>query len=320
MPTPPQSQLWPADRALLLVHGVGDAKPGDYDSLVQQLRTVFAAQKKEYAIYFLYYDQVNQWFATKTQAALAVASLISTIRAKVDATKLGNTVADFAGDIIWPILIADAREAVRTTLLQQIQQIVRDGRDSGYQPRDQHLSIITHSLGCFHVFEALHSAANDPRLGIAPGTNRVRFDNVVFMASPVQLIRSAAQSLGGTVPQRDALQTASLPALVMPSEKIATGQVVPSVARTVSITGNLDPVGGYLFRKQLPWAYMALPGQEAFIDPQQALNVTDEASLEAVLAAALRDHAAPDITLQNPHSWGAYVDRHATELNEWFDV
>src|SRR6266571_6537697 len=160
-PLVPQSQPWPSDRAVLFVHGVGGAKPGDYDPLVAELKAVLGTQAKKFAFYFLYYDQVNQWFATKLQAAQQVAALVSTISSRLDATALGKAVADFAGDVIWPVLIADARLAVRAALLQQLQQIVLDGKAAGKEPLDQHLTIIAHSLGCFHIYEALHAAAAD---------------------------------------------------------------------------------------------------------------------------------------------------------------
>src|SRR3954453_5730397 len=114
---PPQSQKWPADRALLLVHGVGNARPGDYGALVAQLTNILASQPKPYAIYVFYYDQVNNWFADKNNAPPAFSCLLGARRSRLDTTQLGNVAADFAGDVIWPILLLDARDAVRTALL-----------------------------------------------------------------------------------------------------------------------------------------------------------------------------------------------------------
>jgi len=105
----------------------------------------------------------------------------------------------------------------------------------------------------------------------------------------------------------------------MPSEKIITGEVVASAKRTVSITGNLDPVGGYYFRKPLDWAYMDLPDQESKIDQQDFVNM-QEVDLEAVLTQALQGNGPPQITVQSPHDWGKYVDRHATDLQGWLNV
>jgi hypothetical protein len=105
----------------------------------------------------------------------------------------------------------------------------------------------------------------------------------------------------------------------MPFENTGSGRRVASAERTVSITGNLDPVGGHFLRARQPWAYMDLPGQEPFIDEQQlvATGLGEELTLAGVLQAALRDGAPPDIAPQNPHDWSAYVARHSDELRQW---
>jgi len=316
---PPQSQKWPADRALLLVHGVGNARPGDYNPLVAQITNILAKQPKQYAIYVFYYDQVNNWFEDKGNAPLAVASLVSAIRSKLDATSLGNVVADFAGDVIWPILLLDARDAVRTAFLRQLQQIVLDGKQAGIRQPAQHLSIIAHSLGCFHTFEALHAAANSTSQGLAPATDGVQFDNVIFMASPVQVIRTVAGMIRPLVPRASDLVCVSAPQLQMPGEDDGTGTSVPSAKQTISVTGNLDPVGGYFFRKQLDWGYMNLPGQKSFIDSEEWVDM-NEADLAGILQQSLQDHAPPSITPENPHDWSAYVARHANDLQHWLGV
>jgi hypothetical protein len=316
---PPQSLKWPADRALLLVHGIGNAQPGDYGALVAQLTNILADQPKPYAIYVFYYDQVNDWFSDKGNAPLAVSTLVGSLRSKLDATKLGNVVADFAGDVIWPILLLEARDAVRTAFLRQLQQIVLDGKKAGIRQPSQHISIIAHSLGCFHTFEALHAAAKSTSQGLAPATDGVQFDNVIFMASPVQMIRSTAEAIRAVIPRASDLACLSIPRLEMPSEDDGMGTLVPSAKRTVSVTGNLDPVGGYFFRKQLPWAYMNLPSQIPLIDQQEWVDMK-EAELADVLQASLREHQPPQITPENPHDWGAYVGRHAPDLSKWLNV
>lgn len=316
---PPQSQKWPADRALLLVHGIGNARPGDYGALVAQLTNVLAKQAKQYAIYVFYYDQVNDWFAQKGSAPLVVSSLVSSLRKGLDATKLGNVVADFLGDVIWPILLLDARDAVRTALLRQLQQIVLDGKQAGVRQPAQHLSIIAHSMGCFHVFETLHAAAKSTSQGLAPATDGVQFDNVIFMASPVQVIRSATESIRALVPRASDLTCLSALTLAMPSEDDGTGTLIPSAKQTISVTGNLDPVGGYYFRKPLPWGYMNLPNQKSLIDQQEWVDI-NESELAGILQSSLREHAPPAITPENPHDWSAYVARHAVDLNQWLNV
>jgi hypothetical protein len=316
---PPQSQRWPADRALLLVHGVGNARPGDYSALVAQITNILADQQKQYAIYVFYYDQVNNWFADKGSAPVAVASLFNAIRSKLDATALGNVVSDFAGDVIWPILLLDARDAVRTALLRQLQQIVLDGKKAGIRQPAQHLSIIAHSLGCFHTFEALHAAAKSTSQGLAPATDGVQFDNVIFMASPVQVIRTVAGMIRAAVPRPSELVSVSAPQLEMPGEDDGAGTIIPSAKQTISVTGNLDPVGGYFFRKQLDWGYMNLPGQKSFVDKQEWVDI-HEADLANILQIALREHDAPSIMPENPHDWSSYVARHAGDLQQWLDV
>ena len=316
---PPQTQKWPSNRAVLFVHGVGSSKQGDYDPLVDQLKTILDADAKKLAMYFLYYDQVNDWFAAKLQAGAVFTKLVETISAKHDSTSLGNAAADFAGDVIWPVLIPDSRLAVRAAVMQQLQQVVLDGIAAKVQSRDQHISIIAHSLGCFHIYEAMTYASANPAEGLGPASAGVVLDNLIFMASPVQLIRSTAQALGGAVPQRSTIFSVAKPALEIPWEKGDDDQPVRCAKRTVSITGNLDPVGGFLMRAKQPWGYMDLPGQEAFIDQEKVakVNGSEEISLTSLLIDALATQGPPRITPENPHDWSAYVARHAAELRQW---
>ncbi len=316
-------QKWSSDRAIVFVHGVGNAAPGSYAPLVDQVQAILGDGAARFAIYFFYYDQVNEWFARKEQARLAFTKLVQCVGDLVHAfptptksTGLGNVAADFVGDVIWPVLLPDARRAVRTALIRQLQQVRHDGIAAGHQPRRQHVSIIAHSMGCFHVYEALRYAAVTPAEQLAPATSDAVFDNVVLMASPVQLIRAVSDSLGPFVPQRESLYTVTGP-LVVPSEPGGDGVPVPISPNVVSITGNLDPVGGYFFRH--PYAYMDLPGQAAFVDQQQVATVdgSEELSLTRILDAALRHDSAPAIAPENPHDWSAYVARHADDLRRW---
>ncbi len=324
----PQSQPWPEDRALLLVHGVGNARSGSYDDLVAQIRTILGAGADRWAIYVLLYDQVNEWLSTKVKAASQIATLAATIRDSLDATKLGSVAADFAGDVIWPLLVSEERAAVRTTVLQQLRQIVADGERRGHVPSEQHISIMAHSMGCFHAFEALHTAASDPSQGLTPTADNVRFDNVVFVASPLQLIRDIGRSIRDLIPQRDMLRSLAGDTLRMPSRRVL-GRDVFSARSTKAITGNLDPVGGFFVRR--PYAFMDLdrfdwsasggdsPTHETFVDEQGPLNidVTSRDELTALLEKSLRKLEPPDIAPDNPHSWSGYVERHATELRRW---
>jgi hypothetical protein len=313
---PLQSQDWPEDRGILLVHGVGNATPGSYDTLVEQLKGILGSDASRTAIYFLYYDQINQWFEGHTQASALVASFFSILHAKAAGEKVADAAADFAGDVVWPILVADARLAVRTAYLAQLQQIVRDGKKTNGSARNLRLSIICHSLGCFHTYEAIHEAASREGQGLSP-VDGVKFENVIYMAPPVQLIRSVARDLGSAVPDRGSLHCLNDTALCIPSAQIG-GEPVVSVKRWVSITGDLDPVGGFFFRHRANWAYMNVENQVSFIDEQQALkNINSEEDLESVLRASLREKSPPLIEPQNPHDWSAYVTRHSGDLKQW---
>ena len=318
MPTQsPQTQRWPADRAVLFVHGVGNAKPGDYAPLFEQLATILGDTAKRYASYFFYYDQINEWFSSKEHARIAFTRLVQSIRRNTDGSSLGNAIADFGGDVIWPVLLADARLAVRAALVQQMQQIRLDGIAANKQPRDQHVTIIAHSMGCFHVYEALTYVADTPAEGLGPASANGVYDNVILMASPVQLIRTVAGDLGAAIPQPSSIYTVSQSTLGIPSEIGDSGVPVACTGHFVSVTGDLDPVGGYFFRR--PYAYMNLPGQDSHVDKQQLalVNGSDKFTLESLLQSALQSGGPPVITPENPHDWSAYVARHAADLQRW---
>jgi hypothetical protein len=322
---PPQSIPWSSDRAILLVHGVGNARPGDYADLVRQLDDLLGPEAKDFAIYMFYYDQFNDWFVAKQQVAFQLGRLLQETRGLLANTDLGakdpvslaNAIAEIVGDVIWPILLADARNAIRMALIAQITQMVSDGHANGVEPRDQQLTIIAHSMGCFHVYETLQTICADFGLTIGPVSGGVRFKNVIFMASPVQLIRTIGSRLGALVPQRESIRSITQP-LSIPSQASATTS--KSVAkRTIAIAGNLDPVAGFFFRVKPAWSYMNLPGQEPVVDAQALAQVdgSDEISLTQVLRTALVEHSAPVIQPNNPHSWSAYVSRHAKDLADW---
>jgi hypothetical protein len=315
MPFQPQTIAWPANRAILLVHGVGNAKPGDYDNLVAAVRAALGAEAPQFAIYTLYYDMFNDWFAEKTALAQQLGDTLGFLKGKLDGSSLADTMAEVVGDVLWPVLSQSARTVVREAYLAQIKQIVRDGIAAGHRSKVQKLSIICHSLGCFHTYEVLHTAARFHTHGLQPITDGVRFHNAIFMASPVQLIRSVARQLKGLVPKRW-LATLDDAGLSQPSET-GMGQTVKSVKNWVSITGALDPVGGHFLRRKADWAYMDVPGQRSIIDSQTWLNLDNDGDLINVLRNALRDLEAPQFGINNPHSWEAYVDRHAADIHDW---
>jgi hypothetical protein len=128
------------------------------------------------------------------------------------------------------------------------------------------------------------------------------------MASPVQLIRTIAGSIGAVVPDLGTLSTLARP-LSIPSET-RRNKVVRCTQDFISITGSHDPVGGHLLGAKLDWAYMDIPGQISTIVPQQALNVDTKDRTALALARAVAGGAQ----LKDPHAWGAYMDSQARQM------
>ncbi len=317
----PQSQLWPKQTAVLFIHGIGTAKPGHYDSLLKEFdQCVGPAVAPGIAKYCIYYDDLNDWFQDKVGLGAqlsAVQSFVSAEVGKETAPDLGAAVAAYLGDVMLPILNEAARIAVRDRIIAQLQRIRLDGNKSGVQYQNQRISIVCHSMGCFHTYEALHAAADNPDLKLMPISDMMKFRSVQFMASPVQLIRTVAGKLGAIVPKGN-LATLSDQGLFRPFEKNAvTGQPEFSVRDWVSIAGDLDPVGGHFFKKKVAWAYMAPPGQNGLIDDQKSLNIKDKMDLIGILTdIALKGEASPEI-LRDPHSWSNYIANHAPQMAQW---
>lgn len=316
MPSKPQSLKWPSNRAVLLVHGVGNAKPGDYQDLVGLVKQALGPDADQFAIYQLYYNAINNWFKEKTALAERLTQLKTTFRIGVNDAALGDALAEYAGDVLWPVLSTSARSAVRQVYLAQLKQIVLDGIDAGVLRPNMRITIVAHSLGCFYTYEVLHAAATLVSHRLQPRTHAVRFANVILMASPVQLIRSAGEVLGPAIPNKNDLAVFNEAGLAIPAETHAGGQTT-STDHWISITGELDPVGGWFFRRKAPWAYMDIPGQTSIIDPQTLLNIGSKQDLAALLAESVFEKKPPDISIANPHSWEGYVARHEQELKQW---
>lgn len=317
----PQSQLWPGKTAILFVHGIGSAKPGHYDSLLQNFdKCIGPAPAQGIAKYCLYYDDVNDWFQDKIGLASklgAVQSFIETEVAKETDPNLAKAIAAYLGDVLLPVLNEAARVAVRDRILAQLDQIRLDGHRTGIQFQNQRISIVCHSMGCFHTYEALHAAAKDPSLKLMPISDLMQFRSVMFMASPVQLIRTVAGKLGGIVPTGH-MATLDTDRPSRPFEIDAvTGKPVYSVRDWVSIAGNMDPVGGNFYRKKVPWAYMDIEGQDSLLDDQSLLNIKDALDLAGVLADIAMNGSASSQILRDPHSWDNYIANHARQIVRW---
>jgi hypothetical protein len=317
MPWQPVSLQWPGDRAVLLVHGIGNTETGGGEAIGAAVRAALGTDADDIAIYQFYYDGINDWFMEKTQAAAMVNPLVQLFKHGGSGDALSQTIADYAGDVLWPVLSVAARSAVRQAYIQQLLQMVRDGATAGFTADQLRMTIITHSLGCFHTYETLHEICRNPLYTLQPATHHVTFENVIVMASPVKLIRTVAGEMGGAVPDPASLATLRGPALSIPSQRPMAGAEVRVTPNWVSITGDLDPVGGHALRKKLDRAYADIPGQVSIIDSQAALNIGGENDLAGALRASLRDRKPPAITVNDPHSWTAYVDRHAADLRGW---
>ncbi len=310
----PVSMEWPDNRALLLVHGIGDAGPGYYDEIIATLKHVPGVDWDRYAIYPYLYDFLNDWFAEKIQLADRVDNLRKMLGLEIGDGEFGQAIAESVGDIIGPVLSLAVRSATRAAYLAQLKQMVLDGMSPGRPAMALRMSIVCHSLGCFHTYEALHAAVREP--GLRPATDGVVFANVVFMASPVQLIRTVAGRLGPLVPDANDLATLAGDGLTQPSE-MAGGKNVFSVENWISVTGDLDPVGGHFLRQRQDWAYMDVPGQRSCIAEQDLGIEVSKESLAEVIKTALAGDALP-AGARDPHSWVGYVESNSELLRGGF--
>ena len=309
-PFQPQSQKWRSDQAVLLVHGVGNARRGDY---VEVTKAVQDAAGDDVAVYSLFYDVFNDWFNEKAQAVNKIKKVMEVFKANEGDGQLQETIAEFAGDIIWPMFATASRESVQSAYRLQMKQIVADGLQAGLLKQQQRLSIVCHSLGCFHTYELLHTIATQPGHTLRPLSDGIRFRSVVFMASPVQLIRTLAGAIGGLVPS--GLATVAAAGLGVPSEE-GLGVVRTSVERWISVTGDLDPIGGHFVRRKAPWAYMDVPGQQSIVVPQAIVGGPDEElNLFTLLRTSISAGKPP--TLNNPHSWLDYINGNQVDLKTW---
>jgi hypothetical protein len=313
----PQSLTWPDRRALVLIHGVGSYTKANYTRLLGELEAAIGSRAwDQIAVYTTLYDVFNDWMAEKLQCASLVEELVDRLKFHFSSDALGQFAAEGAGDVVWPILSLDARHALRDAIVAQLQRVVLDGDRAGVRRAQQKITIVCHSLGCFHTYEVLAAMASDPRDRLQPVEDAVQFDNVLMFASPVQLIRSVSGWLGRLVPETDDLACLSGRGLTLPGELNLIGRFTPSTRRFVSITGDLDPVGGYLMRDRLGWAYMDVPGQESHIDAQALTGPVTATTLAAALREAMEDKRGLPFSPDNPHDWVAYVQRNGALVKE----
>ena len=314
MPFVPQSIRWPGTRAVLLVHGIGNASVGQAGSFpIDALKRALGDEEPNVAIYSINYDFINDWVATKINFQAGITALKAALALKLGNAAADATIAESVGDVLWPVLSADLRLAVRDALIAQLDQIQLDraisALEAGDDPLDYQVSIVAHSLGCFHTYEVLTAIAKEPAHQLRPASDLVTFDSVILMASPVQLIRTVAGAINALVPDVNTLATLSKP-LAIPSET-RSGKVVACTKDFISITGTHDPVGGHLLGQKLTWAYMDIQGQVSIVVPQHLLNINSRDSTALALASAV---AAGGAQLNDPHAWGGYIDSQAKQM------
>jgi hypothetical protein len=309
---------------VLFVHAIGDTTAKNYQGLEIRIREILGADSGKLAYYGYAYDEYNDMFKDKAQAA---AQIFNAIKSSVPVEGLSGpasqAIAEYLLDVLWPITVNDARLTIQAGYIRALQQLVADGIASGFPAADQKISILCHSLGCFHTYEILHRCANEPAEALTPATHGVHFQNVIFMASPTKMVRTISSLLPGLPKGLYCLRDGHLRD---PSQTSTDLQGRPfenhSVVNWISITGDLDPVGGHWLGKRLDSFYMDVPprgafrGQQSIIDDQSFFNIKTLKDWAKLMANVAQQKAAGN-PVNDPHSWNAYVDRHAAQLKQW---
>jgi len=323
----PAAISWPSHKAILIVHGIGAATQADLQLTELKIRNALGERSGDFAYYHYAYNEMNQWADNKAGVADGVKGLLAKTFLKENAQAIGDVVGEYLMDVLWPIYVRDIRDAIQTGYIKMLQRMVHDGTQSTNPPRtvkQLELNIVCHSLGCFHTYETLHRLIAEPQHELTP-KHGVMFKNVVFMASPVTLIRTLSPLL--PVPGELACGKPGHPCDPVISGRDIHGapSLTPLVKNWVSITGNQDPVGGHLFGEKIDWAYMDLPHrqgkavQDSHVDDQSLFNLHTPDDWKTLLA----DIAQKKLTGQpfnDPHSWDAYIDRHANDLKDWMNA
>ncbi len=315
---------WTSNRAVLFVHGIGDTTQLNYQAIELRLREILGSDSGKLAYYGYAYDKYNDMFKDKAQAT---ATLTKAIKDYIPVEGIdeaaGNAIAEFLLDVLWPIAVEDARLLIQSDYIKTLQEMVKDGVVSGFPAADQKISIICHSLGCFQTYEILHRCARELQEGLTPATHGVHFQNVIFMASPVQLIRTIAGGLPFLPKGLYCLQNGPLRAPSQISTDLSGVAFENySVRNWISIAGDLDPVGGHWLGKKLKSFYMDVPainqfsGQQSHIDDESLFNIHTLKDWIALIAdiAQKKSVGSP---VNDPHSWSEYIERHAADLKKW---
>jgi hypothetical protein len=91
---------------------------------------------ERHAVYEMFWDPISDWFAEKLQAKDLVTHLLAELKQFSTRATPVPWAAEGVGDVIWPVMLRDAREALRDACIRQIQQMVKDGRAAGIKRPD----------------------------------------------------------------------------------------------------------------------------------------------------------------------------------------
>src|SRR4051794_36561052 len=104
MPFQPTTTRWSGTRAILFVHGIGDASTGGDGAFPLDVFTrSLGDDAKDVTIYRLNYDFINDWVAEKTQLGAGIRELKRALGQELGDDDNSGMIADYAGDVLWPV-------------------------------------------------------------------------------------------------------------------------------------------------------------------------------------------------------------------------
>jgi hypothetical protein len=219
-------------RSVIFIHGIGDQQPGYSESLFDILVNGDDDLKKEINKYEMLYDYVHQKFNGK----LEIDKLVEKRGGGKNVQKLAE---DTVTNILYFWMVNDARKWILRLFEQKLLKVITDGKRAGFSPEEHEISIISHSLGTFVAYEALHFVIGRTSVGIHDG---VHMKTLFSLASPIALIKKINDKL-----QRATGLLAIAEDIKKPVEwNNAINDTVTNVERWYSFRHELDPVASTL--------------------------------------------------------------------------
>jgi hypothetical protein len=100
------------------VHGIGDASTGEDRALPLELvRQMLGDEAPSVALFRMNYDVIDDWLATKSQFQTGITALKRVLALSLGAETIDATIAEYVGDVRWPIPSAELRFGVRDALV-----------------------------------------------------------------------------------------------------------------------------------------------------------------------------------------------------------